>query len=39
MQRYVGDDKSLMEKIVNDELKYDDLIEMVTIHNNNYPSN
>jgi len=39
MQRFVGDDKSLMEKIENNELKYDDLIEIVTIYNNSHTSN
>jgi hypothetical protein len=39
MQRFVGDDKSLMEKIENNELKYDDLIEIVTIYNNSHPYN
>jgi hypothetical protein len=39
MQRYVGDDKSLMEKIEKNELKYDDLVEIVTIYNNNHPYN
>lgn len=38
MQRFVGDDKALIEKIDKGELKYDDLIEIITTYNNNHPS-
>jgi hypothetical protein len=36
MQIYVGDDKPLMEKIEKNELQYEDLIEIITIYNNNH---
>jgi len=38
MKELVGDDEALMKKIDSEELKYNDLIEIVTIYNSNHPN-